>query len=495
MKHINEDLSQGPRQIKLGKQCHVGSLNVTAASAFHSLPPPLRRPCGHIAMICPTDEAAQIDQSGFWDPGHGIEWDKHRIGWAVAGGCAVITVIITCISVLQHCRNYTVPREQRQIIRILYMPPVYAIISFFSYRYFRSYTYYSLIYVAYEAVTISAFLLLIIEYVAATAVGHRAEIALVRKDKRPLPMPFCCWRYRPTKAYFMYTVKWSVLQYVIVRPAISIAGIICQKFGVLCDSQGFNPHFASVYLSAVDFISISVALYGLLLFYGLTKDELVGKRPLAKFLCIKLIVMFTFYQSFVFTLLEGRVITATLYWSETNIANGLNALTICVEMVLFALAMWWAYPSSEYALQPGQYGKISGWRAIWDSINFMDFAREIWASVRYFIGAATHHHAQHPDGPKMDFGEAFGVAPSSGGGSAKFMRVGEEMSTEDIRLAPYSFTAPGAAIESPRTGTVFESPRTAGFDFQHRERERERDMEGERERREYEPDHRALGLP
>ena len=29
-------------------------------------------------------------------------------------------------------------------IRILYMPPVYAIISFFSFRFFRSYTYYSL---------------------------------------------------------------------------------------------------------------------------------------------------------------------------------------------------------------------------------------------------------------------------------------------------------------------------------------------------------------
>ena len=30
-------------------------------------------------------------------------------------------------------------------IRILYMPPVYAVISFFSYRFFRSFTYYSLI--------------------------------------------------------------------------------------------------------------------------------------------------------------------------------------------------------------------------------------------------------------------------------------------------------------------------------------------------------------
>ncbi|KAJ6632276.1 DUF300-domain-containing protein [Mycena sp. CBHHK59/15] len=402
-------------------------------------------------MICPTDNAAAIDQSDFWDPVHGINWDQHRIGWAIAGGCAVLTVIITCISVLQHCRNYTSPREQRQVIRILYMPPVYAVISFFSYRYFRNYTYYSLISVAYEAVTISAFLLLIVEYVAATAAGHNPEAAIARKDKRALPMPFCCWRYRPTKAYFMYTVKWSVLQYVIVRPAVSIAGIVCQKLGVLCDSQGYNPHFASVYLSVVDFISITIALYGLLIFFGLTKDELAGRRPLAKFLCIKLIVMFTFYQSFVFTMLEGRVIKATQYWTETNIANGLNALAICIEMVFFALLMWWAYAPREYR-QPGK-PHTSIWRPLWDSINYMDFAIEIFGSLRYFVGAAAHRHSVEPS--KMDFGEAFGVGPSASAKAQLLASVSTDnvaYEPEAIRLAPYSFTGPGAALESPRRG-------------------------------------------
>ncbi|KAJ7101482.1 organic solute transporter Ostalpha-domain-containing protein [Mycena belliarum] len=384
-------------------------------------------------MLCPTENATAIDQSGFWDPGTGIVWDHHRIGWAIAGGCAVLTVIITIVSVLQHCRNYTVPREQRQVIRILYMPPVYAVISFFSYRYFKSYTYYSLIYVAYEAVTISAFLLLIIEYVAATAAGHNAANALERKDKRPLPMPFCCWRYRPTKAYFMYTVKWSVLQYVIVRPLVSIVGIVCQRLGVLCETEGHNPHFASVYLSAADFVSITIALYGLLVFFGLMKDELEGRRPLAKFLCIKLIVMFTFYQGFVFTMLEGRVIHATLYWTETNIANGLNALTICIEMVFFALAMWWAYPASEYR-HPGE--RHTGiWRPLWDSINYMDFVAEIWGSLRYFVGAATHHERVKPG-----FGNGFGA------GERGKLDDGPEGEGEGdtIRLAPYAFTAPGA---------------------------------------------------
>jgi hypothetical protein len=123
-----------------------------------------------------------------------------------------------------------------------------------------------------------------------------------------------------------------------------------------------------------------VALYGLLLFYGLTKTELAGKRPVAKFLSIKLVIMFSFYQSFVVrcriamsvifadmgigrssssghwkggsymvifififffpapytTLLN---IPATQFWTTSNIANGLNALAICIE-VYFYFTKW-----------------------------------------------------------------------------------------------------------------------------------------------------------
>ncbi|KAF7376190.1 hypothetical protein MSAN_00034100 [Mycena sanguinolenta] len=172
---------------------------------------------------CPSDNTAAVEQSSFWDSGE-------------PGGCTVVTVIISLFSVLGHCRNYTNRTQQRQILRILYMPPVYAVISFLSYRFFRDYTYYSLVEVVYEAFTLSAFLLLLIDYVAESAHGHKAENAIARKDKRRLMLPLCCFRYRPTKPYFMYTVKWSVLQYVIVRPAVSIAGIITQAFNVLCES-------------------------------------------------------------------------------------------------------------------------------------------------------------------------------------------------------------------------------------------------------------------
>ena len=55
------------------------------------------------------------------------------------------------------------------------------------------YSYYSLVQVIYEAFTISAFLMLPIQFVASTAASQTAEGALERKDKTRLPIPFCCW--------------------------------------------------------------------------------------------------------------------------------------------------------------------------------------------------------------------------------------------------------------------------------------------------------------
>jgi len=143
--------------------------------------------------------------------------------------------------------------------------------------------------------------LLLIEYVAATAVGHSAENAIQRKDKRSLPIPvrtvyfiisaqintsfsFASFvagdiaqqKYVPTifpmlsinvrsrrQPYFMYTLKWAVMQYVVLRPIVSITGIVCQAYGVLCESVGFSLnaiYFANIYLQTIDFISITCVL-------------------------------------------------------------------------------------------------------------------------------------------------------------------------------------------------------------------------------------------
>lgn len=68
----------------------------------------------------------------------------------------------------------------------------------------------------------------------------------------------------------------------------------------------------------------STALYGLIVFYGLTKDELKDKRPLAKFLAIKLIVVLTFYQSFLVSYESGcdgirpQIFHSLPCWKDTS---------------------------------------------------------------------------------------------------------------------------------------------------------------------------------
>lgn len=38
---------------------------------------------------CPSGNTQTTDQTSFWSAGN-LHWDEHRIGWAIAGGCAVL---------------------------------------------------------------------------------------------------------------------------------------------------------------------------------------------------------------------------------------------------------------------------------------------------------------------------------------------------------------------------------------------------------------------
>ncbi|CAO1633867.1 unnamed protein product [Parajaminaea phylloscopi] len=296
---------------------------------------------------CPSINTVEVEQEDFWsDVTHG-QWGPHRIGWAIAGIAAAVTLAITAATVMGHALHYHRPSQQRQIIRILLFPAVFAIVSFFGYRFFRYYTYYELVEVVWEAVAIAAFLMLCLDYIAQG--GDKAQrAAFADKDKHKLPLPLCCWRYRPTKAKFLTLLKASVVQYCLVRPALSIAGIVLEYYGLLC-SQSLSYRYGHVYLTAVDFVSISIALYGLIVFYELAKKDLAGRRPLAKFMSIKLAIFFTFYQSFVFSILQSHgVIKGTRYWTGTNVADGLNSLATCLEMVLVAAFQAWAFHWGEY---------------------------------------------------------------------------------------------------------------------------------------------------
>ena len=148
---------------------------------------------------------------------------------------------------------------------------------------------------------------------ASTASGHSADRALERKDKMRLPIPvsptvlesirivdfdrsfvvgdtdprryvnscslcspniefvlgllyvYCQSLYSGSSSTvlipYLVEFQWSVLQYVIIRPAASIAGIICEAFDVLCENDGYSWRYASVWIEGINFVSIRSALF------------------------------------------------------------------------------------------------------------------------------------------------------------------------------------------------------------------------------------------
>jgi hypothetical protein len=101
------------------------------------------------------------------------------------------------------------------------------------------------------------------------------------------------------------------------------------------------------------------ALYCLLLFYHALHSELYAVRPFAKFVCIKLVVFFSWFQSVaVGVLVEmGRIEGIENAEAEDGdahspqeVAQGIQSLLITMEMLLAALAFYTSFATSEFLL-------------------------------------------------------------------------------------------------------------------------------------------------
>ena len=93
-----------------------------------------------------------------------------------------------------------------------------------------------------------------------------------------------------------------MLQFVLIKPITAILAIILDRYGHYHEGH-FEISSGYMYLSAINNISISLSLYCLVLFYMATEERLKPFSPFAKFLCIKAILFFSFWQSCTFTVL------------------------------------------------------------------------------------------------------------------------------------------------------------------------------------------------
>jgi len=106
------------------------------------------------------------------------------------------------------------------------------------------------------------------------------------------------------------------------------------------DEGSFAPNRGYLYVTIVYNISFTLALYFLAQFYESAKDILKPFHPLQKFLCIKMVIFFSYWQSIVIAILVhfNLLIHGEGDWSVSDVSQALQNFLICIEMFPLAIA-------------------------------------------------------------------------------------------------------------------------------------------------------------
>merc|ERR1719348_959961 len=276
-------------------------------------------------------------------------------GEGIAGACVWAAIAITCHQIYQYLRYYSNPAEQRWIVRILFIVPLYAFVSWLSLLFFTYDNYYVYFYAVrdcYEGFVIYNFLSLCYEYLG----GEGNIMSEIRG--RPIKSSYfyctCCLAGHSYNIGFLRFCKQGTLQFCFIKPVMSVVVIILQAKGLYRDGN-WSPSEGYLYTTIIYNISISLALYALFLFYFATKDLLRPYDPALKFFSVKSVIFLSFWQGVVLAIMEKANLISRLQSDDKTVLTeagtvsaGYQNFLICIEMFFAAIAMRYAFPISVY---------------------------------------------------------------------------------------------------------------------------------------------------
>ncbi|GCC34718.1 hypothetical protein chiPu_0013193 [Chiloscyllium punctatum] len=272
----------------------------------------------------------------------------------ISGFFVWTALLITCHQIYMHLRCYSTPNEQRYIVRILFIVPIYAFDSWLSLLFFTNdqyYVYFDTVRDCYEAFVIYNFLSLCYEYLG----GESAIMSEIRGKPIESSCMYgtCCLWGKTYSIGFLRFCKQATLQFCVVKPLMAIITVILQAFGKYKDGD-FNVASGYLYVTIVYNISVSLALYALFLFYFATRELLSPYSPVLKFFMVKSVIFLSFWQGMLLAILEKcgaipKIDSPEIYVGEGTVAAGYQNFIICIEMFFAAIALRYAFTYKVYA--------------------------------------------------------------------------------------------------------------------------------------------------
>jgi hypothetical protein len=159
--------------------------------------------------------------------------------------------------------------------------------------------------------------------------------------------PFCCLSNWVMGYGFLRKCKSGVFQFVVCRISTSILSIIFHYLGWY-DEGNYSITSIYMYMTLINCFSQTLALYSLFLFYQATYKELIIINPFYKFLSIKLIVFFSWWQELLIALLVriGHINKGHGH-SVQEVGNLIQNLLISLEMFIAAIGFYYSFPINE----------------------------------------------------------------------------------------------------------------------------------------------------
>eukprot|EP01112_Ceratiomyxa_fruticulosa_P016568 TRINITY_DN5031_c0_g1_i1.p1 TRINITY_DN5031_c0_g1~~TRINITY_DN5031_c0_g1_i1.p1 ORF type:complete len:494 (+),score=86.23 TRINITY_DN5031_c0_g1_i1:318-1799(+) len=266
--------------------------------------------------------------------------------WAVAGVFVITSVVISIYLINKHLKYYTQPNHQRYIVRILCMVPIYGVYSLLSLVFNTYQLYFAFIRDTYEAYVLYMFFALCVEY----AGGREALIRHI-SEKPPLKLAFPLWWKVKTDEKFFKVCQQGMIQYVIIKPIVALWSIVLAAMG-LYDDGVFRADRGYFYNTIIINVCVTVALYVVVIFYQSAADILSPYQPLLKFLCIKIVVFFCFWQSVMISVMvHFGWLPGVDGWDVGEVSVGLQNFLICFEMFIISLMHIKAFPAEQYRVQ------------------------------------------------------------------------------------------------------------------------------------------------
>nr|XP_025688766.1 protein LAZ1 homolog 2 isoform X3 [Arachis hypogaea] len=219
----------------------------------------------------------------------------------IAGCCVLVALVLSILLIWQHLRSYTNPGEQKWIVAVISMVPIYATESIISLWNPRLSLACDILRNYYEAFALYSF-------------GRYLIACLVQ---------------------------------MILKTVCAFLALVLELCGVYGDGE-FKWYYGYPYIAVILNFSQMWALFCLVQFYNVTHERLEPIKPLAKFISFKAIVFATWWQGVGIALL----CTFGVLPKEGKLQTALQDFLICIEMAIAAIAHVCVFSAKPYHYVP-----------------------------------------------------------------------------------------------------------------------------------------------